>query len=103
MKADLYYRGCLSSCNYDCPYCPFGKTKDSPATLAKDREGLETFVRWVASRGPRPPPVYLFQSVWRGLTHRWYREAMITLSHLEHVDKVAIQTNLSARLGFTAT
>ena len=51
MKAVLYYRGSLSSCNYDCPYCPFGKTKDSAATLAKDREGLETFVRWVAEQG----------------------------------------------------
>lgn len=53
MKAVLYYRGSLSSCNYDCPYCPFGKTKDSAATLAKDRAGLETFVRWVAEQGPQ--------------------------------------------------
>lgn len=51
MKAVLYYRGSLSSCNYDCPYCPFGKTKDSASTLAKDRAGLETFVRWVAEQG----------------------------------------------------
>lgn len=33
-----------------------------------------------------------------GLIHRWYREALIELSHMEHVDKVAIQTNLSCGL-----
>lgn len=103
MKAVLYYRGSLSSCNYDCPYCPFGKTKDSAATLAKDREGLETFVRWVAEQGAAGHRLSIFFNPYgEGLTHRWYREALITLSHLEHVDKVAIQTNLSARLDFTA-
>lgn len=103
MKAVLYYRGSLSSCNYDCPYCPFGKTKDSAATLAKDREHLTAFVRWVSEQGAAGHRLSIFFNPYgEGLTHRWYRDALITLSHLEHVDKVAIQTNLSARLDFTA-
>ena len=36
MTLSILYRGTLSSCNYDCPYCPFAKRKDSRATLATD-------------------------------------------------------------------
>lgn len=101
MKAVLYYRGSLTSCNYDCPYCPFGKTRDSAATLAKDRHNLETFVNWVSSQGAAGHQISVFFNPYgEGLTHRWYKEAMIALSHMEHVNKVAIQTNLSARLDF---
>lgn len=101
MNAVLYYRGALTSCNYDCPYCPFGKTKDSAATLAKDRQGLEDFVEWVSLQGAVGHRLSIFFNPYgEGLIHRWYREAMITLSNMEHVDKVAIQTNLSANLEF---
>jgi hypothetical protein len=44
-----------------------------------------------------------FNPYGEGLTHRWYKDALSSaLSHLAHVDKVAIQTNLSARLDFAA-
>ncbi|MRN51693.1 STM4011 family radical SAM protein [Paenibacillus monticola] len=103
MKAVLYYRGSLTSCNYDCPYCPFGKTRDSAATLAKDREGLETFVKWVGAQGAEGHQLSIFFNPYgEGLIHRWYKDALIALSTMEHVDKVAIQTNLSADLNFTA-
>lgn len=101
MNVVLYYRGSLSSCNYDCPYCPFGKTKDSAATLAKDRQGLEKFVQWVSEQGDAGHRLSVFFNPYgEGLTHRWYKNAMIALSNMEHVDKVAIQTNLSAGLDF---
>lgn len=101
MNAVLYYRGSLSSCNYDCPYCPFGKTRDSAATLAKDRQGLETFVQWVSEQEVAGHRLSIFFNPYgEGLTHRWYKNAMIALSNMEHVDKVAIQTNLSAGLDF---
>ncbi|MBY0014507.1 STM4011 family radical SAM protein [Paenibacillus typhae] len=101
MNAVLYYRGSLTSCNYDCPYCPFGKTRDSAATLAKDREGVETFVHWAAEQGAAGHRLSIFFNPYgEGLIHRWYRDALVTLSHLPHVDKVAIQTNLSANLAF---
>ncbi|OKP84660.1 radical SAM protein [Paenibacillus helianthi] len=103
MKAVLYYRGSLTSCNYDCPYCPFGKTRDSRARLAKDREELETFVHWATAQGAEGHRLSIFFNPYgEALIHRWYKEAMVTLSNLEHVDKVAIQTNLSAGLDFTA-
>lgn len=101
MNAVLYYRGSLSSCNYDCPYCPFGKTRDSAETLAKDRKQLETFVDWVRDQEGRGNTLSIFFNPYgEGLVHRWYRAAMIELSHMEHVDKVAIQTNLSCNLDF---
>ncbi|KUP26310.1 STM4011 family radical SAM protein [Paenibacillus sp. DMB5] len=101
MNAVLYYRGSLTSCNYDCPYCPFGKTRDSAATLAKDREGVEAFVQWAAEQGAAGHRLSVFFNPYgEGLIHRWYKDALVTLSHLPHVDKVAIQTNLSANLAF---
>ncbi|TYP79218.1 STM4011 family radical SAM protein [Paenibacillus methanolicus] len=102
MKAVLYYRGSLSSCNYDCPYCPFSKNKDSAATLAKDRDQVRAFVEWVKAQQPAGHRLSVFFNPYgEGLIHRWYREAMVELSHLAHVDKVAIQTNLSAKLDWT--
>ncbi|AWV32076.1 STM4011 family radical SAM protein [Paenibacillus sp. FSL H7-0716] len=101
MNAVLYYRGSLTSCNYDCPYCPFGKTRDSAATLAKDRQGLEAFVAWASEQGAAGHRLSIFFNPYgEGLIHRWYKEAMIALSNMDHVEKVAIQTNLSANLDF---
>lgn len=103
MNVVLYFRGSLSSCNYDCPYCPFGKTKDSAETLAKDRKQLERFVSWVRDQEESGHRLSIFFNPYgEALIHRWYRDAMAELSHMAHVDKVAIQTNLSARLDFAA-
>ncbi|RXZ78895.1 radical SAM protein [Paenibacillaceae bacterium] len=102
MRAVIYYRGVLSSCNYDCPYCPFSKTVDSRETLAKDKEQLHTFVAWVREQEGAGHQLSLFFNPYgEALVHRWYREAMVELSHLPHVEKVAVQTNLSAKLDWT--
>ncbi|WP_010276695.1 STM4011 family radical SAM protein [Paenibacillus senegalensis] len=102
MRATLYYRGSLSSCNYDCPYCPFSKNKDNAETLAKDRTQLARFMDWVREQeaGGNRLSVF-FNPYGEGLVHRWYREAMTELSHMAHIDKVAIQTNLSVKLDWT--
>lgn len=102
MRATLYFRGSLSSCNYSCPYCPFSKTTDSPETLRKDREQVERFVDWAREQEPAGHRLSVFfQPYGEGLVHRWYRQAMIDLSHMPHVERVAIQTNLSAKLDWT--
>lgn len=89
----IRYRGPLSSCNYDCGYCPFAKRKDSRATLAEDRHDLERFSAWLAQR--RSPISVLFTPWGEALVRQYYRDALIQLSHLDHVNTVAIQTNLS--------
>ena len=88
----LLYRGRLSSCNYDCGYCPFAKTRDSRATLQRDAADLARFVDWVSHR--EHDVSILFTPWGEGLVRRHYRDAMTRLSHLPHVRRVAIQTNL---------
>lgn len=103
MRATLYYRGSLSSCNYDCPYCPFSKNKDSAETLARDRKQLAQFMEWVRKQEADGHQLSIFFNPYgEALVHRAYREAMVELSHLPHIEKVAIQTNLSVKLDWTA-
>jgi len=89
----ILYRGRLSSCNYDCPYCPFAKTYDSRAALRRDAQDLARFVDWAAGQERRTLSI-LFTPWGEGLVRRHYRDAMVRLSHLPAMRRVAIQTNL---------
>jgi MoaA/NifB/PqqE/SkfB family radical SAM enzyme len=93
----ILYRGPLSSCNYDCPYCPFGKHRETAEELKVDKQCLEKFVTWVSQCVDRSIGI-LFTPWGEALTRRWYQIAMVQLSQFEHVQRVAVQTNLSARL-----
>lgn len=92
----ILYRGPLASCNYDCPYCPFAKRRDPPAELRADRASLERFAAWVTERTDLRLSV-LFTPWGEALVRSWYRRTLAELSWLPHVERVAIQTNLSAR------
>ncbi|MGI5164058.1 STM4011 family radical SAM protein [Spirillospora sp. CA-253888] len=96
----ILYRGPLASCDYDCPYCPFAKRRDTPDQLRADRAALERFTAWVAAQDH--PVSVLFTPWGEGLVRSWYRRALVELSHLPHVERVAIQTNLSTRTSWTA-
>ncbi|MFD5433963.1 STM4011 family radical SAM protein [Kitasatospora sp. NPDC091257] len=99
----LLYRGPLSSCDYDCPYCPFAKRRDSPGQLRADRAALERFTGWAAGRAGTGDTLSLLFTPWgEGLVRSWYRRALVELSRLPHVRRVAIQTNLSCRTGWLA-
>lgn len=89
----LLYRGTLSSCNYDCAYCPFAKRVDSPEGLAQDRRELARFVSW-CTQAARPLEL-LFTPWGEALVRRHYRDALLVLSHLDHVRSAGVQTNLS--------
>ncbi|MGW4962322.1 STM4011 family radical SAM protein [Nonomuraea sp. NPDC004186] len=96
----ILYRGPLASCDYDCAYCPFAKRRDSPEQLRADREALERFAGWV---GEQPFEVSVLFTPWgEGLVRSWYRRALVELSWLPNVAKVAIQTNLSCRTDWLA-
>lgn len=99
MRLSILYRGPLASCSYDCAYCPFAKRRDNPAQLTDDRAALERFVDWVRQDDEDQLSI-LFTPWGEALTRAWYRRALVDLSRLPHVDRVAIQTNLSADLGF---
>lgn len=98
MTLSVLWRGPLSSCNYDCHYCPFGKTEASRAELEADAAALARFVGWAEDY---PGPLSVFFTPWgEGLIHGHVQRAMARLSWLEGVGQIAIQTNLSARLDF---
>ncbi|MET9344072.1 STM4011 family radical SAM protein [Nonomuraea sp. NPDC003804] len=97
----ILYRGPLASCDYDCPYCPFAKRRDTPEQLRADRAALERFTAWVAEQ---PFQVSVLFTPWgEGAVRSWYRRALVELSHLPHVPRVAIQTNLSFRTSWLPT
>ncbi len=96
----VLYRGPLSSCNYGCRYCPFAKHHETPEEHAHDAQQLARFVEWVRTRDFEVS--VLFTPWGEALVRRRYQEAITQLSHLPHVRRVAIQTNLSGRLDWLA-
>src|SRR5262245_8293830 len=80
----LLYRGPLASCNYDCPYCPFAKRRDSREELAADRAALERFTGWIEQKPNKHRFSILFTPWGEGLVRSWYREALVRLSHQPH-------------------
>ncbi|AJQ95347.1 STM4011 family radical SAM protein [Gynuella sunshinyii] len=99
MKLDISYRGYLSSCNYDCSYCPFAKTVDNRDTLKQDAQALGRFTRWLEQQSEYRLDV-LFTPWGEGLVRKHYRQALIEISHFDHIHRVAIQTNLSTSLNW---
>lgn len=97
----LLYRGSLKSCNYGCAYCPFAKERETRQEQARDRGEVERFVAWIAQATHRRWGV-LFTPWGEALVRPWYQRALARLSRLPHVERVAIQTNLSGPLEWTA-
>ncbi|KAA2256385.1 radical SAM protein [Solihabitans fulvus] len=97
----ILYRGPLASCDYDCPYCPFAKRRDSREQLRADRAALARFTAWVLEQTDHRISV-LFTPWGEGLVRSWYRDAIVQLSQASTVDRVAIQTNMSCRLDWLA-
>ena len=96
----ILYRGPLSSCNYGCEYCPFAKREETRAELEHDRLALDRFLGWVRARPPEDRVSVFFTPWGEGLIRKWYQEALVELTNLPSVQKAAIQTNLSAPLGW---
>lgn len=98
MRLTVLYRGPLSSCNYDCHYCPFAKQVDSRQELLHDQACLERFVDW-CEQSDELSSLSVFFTPWgEALTRSWYWEAFRRLTALKKVRRVAVQTNLSCRL-----
>ena len=100
MNLKILYRGPLASCNYTCHYCPFAKRQETPAQHRQDAQALTRFVQWVAQQETHHRLGIFFTPWGEALHHRRYQQAFIDLSHMPHVDKVTIQTNLSCSLNW---
>lgn len=95
MRLTLLYRGPLASCNYGCAYCPFSKKEDDRAALDADRVALERLRDWL--EGQRKHRFTLFFTPWgEALIRPWYRQTIARLSKADPIDKIVVQTNLSA-------
>jgi MoaA/NifB/PqqE/SkfB family radical SAM enzyme len=101
LDLSILYRGPLSSCNYDCAYCPFAKRQDDRRTLRRDALALRRFVHWALGRTTDRLAI-LFTPWGEGLIRRHYRDAIVALSHAPHIWRVAIQTNLSCAIEWMA-
>lgn len=100
-KLTILYRGPLASCNYACPYCPFAKHQESDEEHAHDANALSRFIQWV--EGQSNIQFSIFFTPWgEALIRKRYQKALITLTNLPHVAKVAIQTNGSCRFDWAA-
>ncbi|MDX8399206.1 MAG: STM4011 family radical SAM protein [Gallionellaceae bacterium] len=103
MTLSILYRGYLSDCNYSCAYCPFATSKNNAAMRKNDRLALWRFVDWVElNSSSRRPLSILIAPYGEALVRGWYREAVVHLSHLAYVKKIAVQTNLSCHTGWLA-
>ncbi len=100
-ELNLLYRGDLSSCNYDCGYCPFAKRIDSKLITAQDRAGLARFVAWCEKA--HFDLRILFTPWGEALVREHYRDAFVRLSHMTNVLELGIQTNLSREPSWLAS
>ena len=70
--------------------------------LVADEAALGRFVAWCREQAGARRLSILFTPWGEAVTRRWYRDAMVELSHLPHVRRVAVQTNLSRSPDWTA-
>ena len=78
LSLPILYRGPLSSCNYDCWYCPFAKHHETATELNDDRQKLERFVEWVAKRDDSDQISIFFTPWGEALTRRTDKSIMRT-------------------------
>lgn len=93
----ILYRGPLSSCNYGCPYCPFAKHQETRAEHAHDAQALTRFIARIRELSQHQWGI-LFTPWGEALIRQRYQQALIDLTQMPHVQRAAIQTNLSCRL-----
>ena len=96
MSLKVIYRGHLTDCNYSCEYCPFSKEMNNEEMQTLDKNDLARFVEWVEKNSSAEMPMEIFFTPYgEALVRKWYQEAIISLSHMPFVIKVAAQTNLA--------
>ena len=87
----VYYRGALDFCNYNCYYCPFGKKTADSLTIKKDQDGLDRFFEYLKEH-KNIRTVFLLP-YGEGMVHRHYLEFLARVVTLDHIEKIAVQTN----------
>jgi len=76
----INWRGPLSSCNYDCDYCPFAKHVSSREELARDQAELARFVAWCRGGEAAARRLSILFTPWgEALIRPYYAPALVEL------------------------
>jgi len=97
MPLTLLYRGSGDGCNYDCGYCPFRASRTPSGPAAADHEELARLLDWLRPATDRTVRLF-FTPKGEALVLPAYQHAIRTACELDHVQRVAMQTNLSCSL-----
>lgn len=89
----IYYRGSLAFCNYECSYCPFSKNSESRRQRERDREQLFRFVQKIAQEEFRGAVQIVPYG--EALIHTYYWQGMAELGALPGIQAVGAQSNFS--------
>lgn len=89
----IYYRGSLAFCNYDCSYCPFSKNRESGRQRERDRQQLFRFVRKMAQEEFHGAVEIVPYG--EALIHTYYWQGMAELGALPDIQAVGAQSNFS--------
>ena len=89
----ISYRSYLKSCNYRCPYCPFGKCKETEKHVEKDKKALEKFYQFIKKQ---TGTISLFFTPYGEILGKeYYWEYFAAFSKLPMIEKIGCQTNNS--------
>ena len=102
MSLTLLYRGSSDQCNYDCWYCPFRSSRTGNSAPAAENAELARLLNWLRADNEQELRL-LFTPKGEALIREPFRQAIRDICDLEHVSKVAIQTNLSCELAWLDT
>lgn len=95
MSLLVLFRSRLEWCNYTCSYCPWNAnvTRVPREEFVADERRVRAIVARVAELA-RPVEFFITPKA-EYLVLPYWREAVATLTHLPHVQRVTVQTNLS--------
>lgn len=89
----ISYRSYLKSCNYRCPYCPFGKFKETEKQVEKDKKALEKFYQFIKKQ---TSIISLFFTPYGEILGKeYYWEYFAELSKIPTITEIGCQTNNS--------
>lgn len=89
----ISYRSYLRSCNYRCPYCPFGKFRETKEQVEKDKKALERFY-WFLKK--QAGILHLFFTPYGEILGKeYYWEYFANVSKMSTVMEIGCQTNAS--------
>ncbi|CDI50746.1 STM4011 family radical SAM protein [Clostridium tetani] len=93
MTYTIIYRPSVKYCNYRCEYCPFSKYKLDQSKVEKDKKLFKKFINFIRE-GKSNFKIFIAP---KGeiLGFDYYKEGITYLSHLENVEEIVVQTNLS--------